>query len=208
MNDLSAEQSELKQKITRNAAIWGGVAGLVVFLLVLWLAGGLGELLRWALALALGGAAGWSTYRGLFGSAAAQAKCASCGTAFSRREVSRSEAVLGREPKRKVERIEAVGADPAREKTTTWTEEAIEVTAVDACGKCGGRSERTWKTTREADREETERVLPSGGAGPVRASAETPVAPVMGQPGPGPKPGPGPASSAGPKTGPGPGGRV
>jgi len=155
MDGLSPEQQALKGKITTSAIIWGAVAGIVVALLAFWLLASAGELVRWLVAIILGPAVGYFTYRWRYNSEVAKAVCKKCGTAFGIREVSRSEQLLSSEQRRKVEQVKpATKIDAAVNRTVTWTEEKFEVTAVDECFKCHDRTERKWTVTREKDRTE------------------------------------------------------
>jgi hypothetical protein len=155
--DLTPEQQGLKTRITTGAIIWGVVAGLIVALLAFWLAGNTPDWVRWGLTLVLGGAAGFFTYRTSYNSGVSKAICKKCGTAFGIREVERSERVIGSEQRRKVEAGRpATKMDRGTSKVTVWTEEKLEVTAIDECFKCHDRTERKWTTTRDLDKQETE----------------------------------------------------
>jgi hypothetical protein len=166
MTDLTQDQEKLRTRINRNAIIWGAVAGLIVFLLLFWLAAGLGEAVRWGAAVIGGGAAGFFGYRGLYSSGAGKAKCAKCGTAFSVREVDRKERLLGYEPKRTVE-----PSGDGKRTIKTWTEERYEVTATDECSHCHDRTERKWTTTREKDGSEVEEIVPPAAQTPAGTAA-------------------------------------
>jgi DNA-directed RNA polymerase subunit M/transcription elongation factor TFIIS len=155
--DLSPEQQGLKTSITTGAVITGVIVGLVVALLAFWLAGSLADIWRWLLTLVLGGGAGFLTYRLRYNSGVAKAVCPKCGTAFGIREVEKHEEVIGIEQKRKIEPIKpADKMGRGASKVTTWTEEKLEVTAIDECFKCHNRTERKWQTTRDKDKTETE----------------------------------------------------
>jgi hypothetical protein len=155
MDGLSPEQQALKGKITTGAIIWGVVAGVVVALLALWLLANAGDVVRWLVAIILGPAVGYFTYRWRFSSDVAKAVCKNCGTAFGIREVGRSEQLLSAEQRKKIEQVKpATKIDAAVNRTVTWTEEKYEVTAIDECFKCHNRTERKWTVTREKDRAE------------------------------------------------------
>jgi len=157
MDGLTSEQRSLKSKITTGAILWGVIGGLVVALLAFWALGNAGDIVRWGATIVLGGAAGFLVYRWNYNSGVAKAICKKCGTAFGIREVERHEQVTGSEARRRVE----PGRPPSKvdrgtSKVTTWTEEKIEVTAIDECFNCHDRTERKWTATREIDKHETE----------------------------------------------------
>lgn len=155
--DLTAEQQALKTRITTGAITWGVIAGLIVALLVFWMLGNAGDIIRWIGTVALGGAAGYFVHRWSYSSGVAKAVCNKCGTAFGIREVERHEQVTGAEQRRKIEPGKpASKMDRGTNKVTTWTEEKIEVTAIDECFKCHDRTERKWTTTRDKEKEEVE----------------------------------------------------
>ena len=155
MDGLSPEQQALKGKITTSAIIWGASTGIVVTLLAYFLLGNAGEPVRWLVAVIVGPAAGYATYRWRYSSGVARAVCRNCGTAFGIREVARSEQLLASEQRRKIEQVKpATKIDAAVNRTITWTEEKYEITAVDECFKCHNRTERNWTVTREKDRGE------------------------------------------------------
>lgn len=155
--DLTPEQQGLKTKIAMSAFLWGIIAGLVVALLAFWLLGNAPDWVRWGVTLIAGGAAGYLTYRMSYNAGVAKAICKKCGTAFGIREIERHEAVIGSEQRRKVETGRpASKADRGTSKVTTWTEEKVEVTAVDECFNCHNRTERKWITTHDRDKTETE----------------------------------------------------
>lgn len=157
MVQLTPEQRGLKTKITTGAIIWGVVAALIVALLAFWLLANGGDIIRWGGAIVLGGVAGFLAYRTSYNSGVAKAVCKKCGTAFGIREVDRREEVIGTEQRRKIETGRpASKLDRGTNKITTWTEEKVEVTAIDECFNCHDRTERKWTTTREANKEETE----------------------------------------------------
>jgi hypothetical protein len=156
MMDLTPEQQGLKTKITTGAIITGVIVGLIVALLTFWLAANLGDFWRWVLTVLLGGGIGFLTYRWRYNSGVAKAVCPKCGTAFGIREVERHEEVTGIEQKRKIEPAKADKMGRGSNKVTTWTEEKLEVTAVDECFKCHNRTERKWQTARDKDKTETE----------------------------------------------------
>lgn len=157
MSALTAEQQALKSKITTGAIVLGAIVGLIVALLVFWLAGNTGDIARWVLTLFLGAGAGFFIYRWNYNSGVAKAVCKKCGTAFGIREAERHEQVVGVEQKRKIEPLKpASKMDRGTNKITTWSEEKVEVTAIDECFNCHDRTERKWTTTRERDKTEEE----------------------------------------------------
>lgn len=157
MAQLTSEQQGLKTKITTGAIIWGVVAGLIVALLSFWLLANAGDVVRWGVSIVLGAVVGFLAYRMSYNSGVAKAVCKKCGTAFGIREVDRREQVIGTEQRRKIEPGKpASKMDRGTNKVTTWTEEKVEVTAIDECFNCHDRTERKWTITREANKEETE----------------------------------------------------
>jgi hypothetical protein len=157
MAELSPEQQALKSKIFRGALIWGIIAGLVVALLCLWLTGSAPGWIRWGLTLILGGGVGFLIYRMNYNAGVVQAVCKQCGTAFGIREVDRLEQVVGSEQKRKIEPGRpATKTDRGTSKVTTWTEEKVEVTAIDECFNCHNRTERKWMENRDVGKAESE----------------------------------------------------
>lgn len=155
--ELTPDQQGLKTKIATTAIIWGIVVGLVAALIVFWVGANAPDWVRWVLTLIVGGVAGYFTYKLNYNSGVAKAICKKCGTAFGIREVERSEHVVGIEQKRKVETGRpASKTERGTTKTTTWTEEKVEITAVDECFKCHDRTERKWTVTRDKDKVETE----------------------------------------------------
>lgn len=157
MDALTPEQQSLKSRITTGAIIWGVVAALVVALLTFWLAANTPEFVRWGLTLVLAAGIGFFVYRWRYNSGVAKAVCRKCGTAFGIREVERHEQVTGSEQRQKIEPARGASKmDRGTNKVTTWTEEKVEVIAIDECFKCHDRNERKWTITREADKRETE----------------------------------------------------
>lgn len=183
MPALTAEQRALKWKITTGAIAWGVIVCVIVALLSFWLLGNAGEVVRWIGAVMLGGGLGYAVFRWRYNSGVARAVCRKCGTAFGIREVERREAVLNSEQRQKVELLRpAAGAEPGLNKVITWTEEKVEITAIDECFNCHDRTERKWTVTREQDRSETEVPIapavtglagPDGEAGGSRPPAST-----------------------------------
>lgn len=154
---LTPEQQGLKTRITTGAIIWAIIAGLVLALIAFWLMGNAGDILRWLVTLIAGAGAGYLVFRWSYNSGVAKAVCQKCGTAFGIREVERHETVIGSEQRRKVEAGRpSTKMDRGTNKVTLWTEEKIEVTAIDECFKCHDRTERKWTTTRELDKKEEE----------------------------------------------------
>lgn len=154
--DLTPEQQGLKTKITTNAVITGVIVGLVVALLAFWLSGNLGDVWRWILVVVLGLGAAFLTYRLRYNSGVARSVCPKCGTAFGIREIERHEDVLGLEQKRKIEPIKGDKTGRGLNKVTTWTEEKVEIIAVDECFNCHHRTERKWQISRDKDKHEEE----------------------------------------------------
>jgi hypothetical protein len=155
--DLTPEQQGIKTKITMSAILWGIIAGLVVALLAFWLLQNAADWLRWVLTVILGAGGGYLTFRLTYNSGVAKAVCKNCGTAFGIREVDRVERITGTEQRRKVQ----AGRPPSKtdrgtNKITTWTEEKVEVTAIDECFNCHNRTERKWTMTRDKDKTESE----------------------------------------------------
>jgi hypothetical protein len=109
------------------------------------------------LIIAAAGALGYFAYRTSYNSGVAKAVCKKCGTAFAIREVERHETILGTEERRQVEQLKPPSkVDRGINRVTTWTEEKLEVTAVDECMKCHDRNERTWTMTRDKNKVEEE----------------------------------------------------
>ncbi len=157
MNALTVEQQALKTKIRTSAVIWSIIAALVVALIVFLVAGNAADWLRWGLTIVLGAGAGFLVYRNRYNSGVAKAVCKKCGTAFGIREVERREEVLGTEQRRKIEPIRASEkTGRPLNKVTTWTEQKVEIIAVEECFNCHDRTERKWTVTRDADKLETE----------------------------------------------------
>lgn len=146
MADLSQDQAEMQSRIRRGAAVWGAVAGAIVGLLALWLLGGQGAALRYGVALVAAAGAGFLVFRASFNSGAKSARCAACGTAFSRSRTDRSERLKSSEAKEERE----VQADKSVE-VTTWTEERYEVTDTYSCARCGDVTTNIYETTRRRD---------------------------------------------------------
>ena len=155
--ELRPEQQGLKTRIITTAVLWAVIMALVAALVVYWLSANGPEWVRWLLAIIVGGLAGYFTFRLSYNSGVAKSVCKKCGTAFGIHEVERNEAVIGVEQKRKV----AVGrrakdGNPGTSKVTTWTEEKVEITAVDECMNCRDRTERKWTIDRDQDKTVTE----------------------------------------------------
>lgn len=155
--ELTPDQQGLKTKITTTAVLWAIVVALVAALVVFWLGGNAPDWVRWMLTIIVGALAGYFTFRLSYNSGVAKSVCKKCGTAFGIHEVERHETVLGIEQKRKVETGRpASKTDRGTSKVTTWTEEKVEITAVDECFKCRDRTERKWTINRDKDKTETE----------------------------------------------------
>ncbi len=155
--ELTPDQQGLKTKITTTAVLWSVVVALVAALLVFWIGGNAPDWVRWLLTIIVGALAGYFTFKLSYNSGVAKSVCKKCGTAFGIREVERHENVIGVEQKRKVESGRAASkTDRGTSKVTTWTEEKVEITAVDECFKCHDRTERKWTINRDQDNTETE----------------------------------------------------
>jgi hypothetical protein len=155
--DLTPEQQGLKTKITTAAVLWAIIVALVAALVVFWIGANAPEWLRWVLTIIVGAVAGYLTFKLSYNSGVAKSVCKKCGTAFGIREVERTEQVVGIEQKRKVEAGQpASKTDRGTSKVTTWTEEKVEITAIDECFKCHDRTERKWTVNRDKDTTETE----------------------------------------------------
>jgi hypothetical protein len=155
--DLTPEQQGLKARIATAAILWAIVITLVAALIVFWLGANAPDWVRWVLTIIVGAVAGYLTFKLSYNSGVAKSVCKNCGTAFGIREVERNEQVVGMEQKRKVE----AGRPPSQtdrgtSKITTWTEEKVEITAIDECFKCSDRTERKWTITRDKEKTETE----------------------------------------------------
>lgn len=155
--ELTPDQQGLKAKITTTAVLWAIIVTLVAALVVFWLGANAPDWLRWILTIIVGALGGYLTFKLSYNSGVAKSVCKKCGTAFGIREVERSEQVIAVEQKRKVEAGQpASKADRGTSKVTTWTEEKVEITAVDECLNCRDRTERKWTITRDKDKTETE----------------------------------------------------
>jgi hypothetical protein len=155
--ELTPEQQGLKRKITITSVLWAIVAALVAALVVFWLSANGPDWVRWLLTIIVGALAGYLTFKLSYNSGVAKSVCKKCGTAFGIHEVERHEAVIGVEQKRKVEAGRpASKTDRGTSKITTWTEEKVEITAVDECFNCRDRTERKWTIDRDQDKTVTE----------------------------------------------------
>ncbi|HQZ13862.1 MAG TPA: hypothetical protein PK286_13350 [Devosia sp.] len=155
--ELTSEQNALKRKITTTAVLWAVIAALIAGLLVFWAAANAPDWVRWLLTVIVLALAGYLTFKLAYNSGVAKSVCKKCGTAFGIHEVERLEHVLSVEQKRKV----SVGrkpkdGDPGTNRVTTWTQEKVEITAVDECFNCRDRTERKWTVDRDGEKTETE----------------------------------------------------
>ena len=157
MIDLSAEQQRQKSKIRTGSMMAAGLVALSVATLTFFATGGLGPILRGVVIIVVTGALSWFAYRTSYNARVAKAVCKKCGTAFGIREVERSERVISLEQRREIESLKPATADEAGvNRVTTWTEEKVEVTAVDECANCHDRQARTWTMSRDKDKTEEE----------------------------------------------------
>ncbi len=154
--ELTPEQRKVKTGIVTGAIILGVVIALVAGFVAFLVSGNFEPWVRWLLVIVLGGGLGFLAYRMSYNSQVAKSVCPKCGTAFGIREVARNEQLVALETKEKVEQVppEKEGGR-ATAKRITWTEEKVEVTAVDECSNCRNRTERKWVETREKGKTET-----------------------------------------------------
>jgi hypothetical protein len=157
MHELTAEQQKQKDKVRTGATVSGVLLAIVVAFMTHFATPAMEPVMRWPLIAVLAAGLGYLAYRTSYSNGVAKAKCAKCGTPFSIREVERRETLLGNEQRRQVEQIKpATKLDRGIDRVTTWTEEKVEITAVDECMKCHDRNERTWVMTRDKDKVEEE----------------------------------------------------
>lgn len=157
MQELTAEQQRQRGRIRIGAMVAGSLVAIVVAFVVFFVTGGLGPIVRGVVIVAITGGLGYFAYRTSYNSGVAKAVCKKCGTAFAIREVERHERLLGTEQRREIEPIKpATKIDRGINRVTTWTEEKVEITAIDECLKCHDRTERTWTMSRDKDKTEEE----------------------------------------------------
>jgi hypothetical protein len=154
MDALTPDQQKVKSRITTSAIVTGVIVGVVIAIIAYLIGGNWNTVMRWIVALVLGGGLGYLTYRLSYNSSVAKAVCPKCGTAFGISEVGRTETLIATETKQKVEAMKGNKLGGAMNKVTTWVEDKYEVTAIDECSNCHNRTERKWTTTKERDRME------------------------------------------------------
>lgn len=157
MHELTTEQQKQKSRIRTGAMVSGGLLAFVAAAITFFVTGGLGPILRAVVVLVVGGGLGYLAYRTSYNAGVAKAVCKQCGTAFAIREVERTERLLGTEQRRETELLKpATKTDRGINRVTTWTEEKVEITAVDECSSCHDRNVRTWTMSRDKDKTEEE----------------------------------------------------
>src|SRR5690606_1778316 len=130
--ELTPEQHGLRSRITTTAVLWAVMAALVAALATFWISANTPEWVRWMLTIVVGVLAGYVTFKLSYNSGVAKSVCKKCGTAFGIHEVERQEAVIGVEQKRKVEVARrSKDGNPGTNRVSTWTEEKVEITAID-----------------------------------------------------------------------------
>jgi hypothetical protein len=157
MTDLSVEQSALKAKVTQGAIVGGALIGLVVGVIVFLVAGVLGPMLAFPLALIVGGGVGYAAYSAFFRSGSREAQCPKCSTPFSFRETGRTDRLLSSDPRRETK----TEPDPNNPqlmitRTSSWIDDKFEVTATQQCAHCQHSESRTFPETRERARSTSE----------------------------------------------------
>lgn len=157
MNDLTAEQQKQKSRIRTGALMSAALVAIVAAIVAFFATDAVAPALRVVVMLAAAGGLGWLAFRTAYNAGVAKAVCRKCGTAFAIREVDRTERVLGLEQRREIETLKpATEERPGLNRVTTWTEEKVEVTAIDECMNCHDRNSRTWTMTRDKDKVEQE----------------------------------------------------
>ena len=166
MSRLSQDQIEKEASIRKSATIWGVIAGVIVALLALWILSGQGGAIRYGGAVIIGLVVAALVFRASFNSGAKNAKCSSCGAAFSISRTDRSEELASSEKKEKREELE-----DGSTKIMTWTEEIYDVTETFSCAKCNDVTTKNHKTTRRKD--EDERVEPAPKPEPAKGTKKS-----------------------------------
>ena len=152
MSHLSQEQQDLKASITKSAAIWGVIIGLITAGLVYWIMGSQTTMIRLG-AAALGGVVVvFSMYRKSFASGSKSAQCGKCNTAFSISRTDRVETVTSTTDKE-----ERKAQDDGSTEVKTWVEEGYSVLESFTCSKCSDVTKKEYQSTRRKD-EKTELV--------------------------------------------------
>jgi len=169
MSQLSPEQAALKASITKSAAIWAVIIGLII--------GGITYALNDEFAQPVRSLIGGGVFvlvaalifiwRKKANSAAAT--CAKCNATFSITRSERVEKTLSSEAK------ETRDAQPDYStKVTTWLEEVIETTDTYTCAKCGDSEVKVSQRTVKKD--EKEEIEPA----PVKEKPKAKPAPEAG----------------------------
>jgi bacterioferritin-associated ferredoxin len=157
MTDLTVEQSALKAKVTQGAIVGGALIGLVVGVITFFVAGAVGPVLAFPIALIVGGGIGYGAYSAFFRSGSRQAQCPKCATPFTFRETGRTDRLLSSDPRRETK----TEPDPNNPqgmitRTSTWIEDKVEVTATSQCAHCQHSAANVFTETRERGRDTRE----------------------------------------------------
>ncbi len=154
MSQLSPEQAALKASITKSAAIWAVIFGLIIGAIAYAISSDFGQPIRSLIGAALLVAAAVPIFIWRKSANSAAATCAKCNATFSITRTDRVEKVLSSVPK------ETREAQPDYStKVTTWLEEEIETTSTYTCAKCG--DVETKVNTHTAKKDEKEEIEPA-----------------------------------------------
>lgn len=148
MSHLSTEQQELRASIKKSATIWGVVLGGIVALLAYWIMGSQGAMVRIGVSAVGGLVVAIAMYNKSFKSSSASAQCGKCSAAFSISKSDSKETIVSTNDQKKVE-----AEDDGSTKTTTWTEETIDVVDSYTCAKCGDVTTKEYQRTNRKDEE-------------------------------------------------------
>ncbi|MCF6303433.1 MAG: hypothetical protein L3J13_09600 [Devosiaceae bacterium] len=165
MSKLSSEQQELKSSITKSAAIWGGVLGLIAGAITFWSTGDMDTGDRTQITGMVTGGAGFLIFWLISRSKAKSSKCPKCSATFSISRTNREETLVSSEEKSEHEKLEGGGS-----KLTKWTEEKFDVVETYTCSSCGDVTTKISQTTRRKDEVVKEKAAPSGDGDDVRVA--------------------------------------
>ncbi len=153
MANLSSEQQEMRDSLRKSAMIWGGILGVILALLLVWILSGQGAGVRYGVSAVAGLAAAFCIFKWRFSANSDAAKCESCGASYSISRTDRQEEVTGTEAKEETEEQE-----DGSTKKTTWTEETVAVSETYTCSSCQNQTTKDFTTTRRKD--EKEEIIP------------------------------------------------
>ena len=146
MGNLSSEQLELKQSITKSAVIWGAILGCIAGAITFWLTADMTPENRTQITGMVAGGVGFLLFLLISRSRAKSSKCEKCSASFSISRSNREENLVSSEEKSEHEKLDKGGS-----KLTTWIEEKIDVVETYTCSSCNNITTKNFQITRKKD---------------------------------------------------------